>query len=166
MEAYLNKMTGGEFGTEQEYVKTKCPVINAVLNTKIYQSKRYNIDISCYVLGDLKINGIEVASILFNLLDNAIEASKNNKSEKTIICQIVETSSDIDICIKNHIENSVLENNCNLDTKKTNKENHGLGLKIVEEIVENMYGMWEIYEEDGMFCVHIYLPTGEITKYV
>ena len=92
--------------------------------------------------------------------------SKNNKSEKTIICQVVETSSDIDICIKNHIENSVLENNSNLDTKKANKENHGLGLKIVEEIVENMHGMWEIYEEDDMFCVHIYLPIGEIAKYV
>ncbi len=166
LEAYLNKMTGGEAGTEQEYVKTKCPIIDAVLNTKIYQGKLYNIDIFCYVLGNLKINGIEVASILFNLLDNAIEASKNNKSEKTIICQVVETSSDIDICIKNHIENSVLENNSNLDTKKTNKENHGLGLKIVKEIVENMQGIWEIYEEENMFCVHIYLPTGEMTKYV
>lgn len=166
LEAYLNKMTGGEAGTEQEYVKTKCPIIDAVLNTKIYQGKLYNIDIFCYVLGNLKINGIEVASILFNLLDNAIEASKNNKSEKTIICQVVETSSDIDICIKNHIENSVLENNSNLDTKKTNKENHGLGLKIVKEIVENMQGIWEIYEEDNMFCVHIYLPTGEMAKYV
>ena len=62
--------------------------------------------------------------------------------------------------------NSVLENNSNLDTKKANKENHGLGLKIVEEIVENMHGMWEIYEEDDMFCVHIYLPIGEIAKYV
>ena len=165
LEVYLNKMAGEE-GIEQEYIKTKCPIIDAVLNTKIYQSKRYNIDISCYVLGDLKINGIEVASVLFNLLDNAIEASKNNKSEKTIICQVVETSSDIDICIKNHIENSVLENNSNLDTKKANKENHGLGLKIVEEIVENMHGMWEIYEEDDMFCVHIYLPIGEIAKYV
>lgn len=166
LEAYLNKMTGGEAGTEQEYVKTKCPIIDAVLNTKIYQGKLYNIDIFCYVLGNLKINGIEVASILFNLLDNAIEASKNNKSEKTIICQVVETSSDIDICIKNHIENSVLENNSNLDTKKTNKENHGLGLKIVKEIVENMQGIWEIYEEDNMFCVHIYLPIGEMAKYV
>lgn len=166
LEAYLNKMTGEEAGTEQEYVKTKCPIIDAVLNTKIYQGKLYNIDIFCYVLGNLKINGIEVASILFNLLDNAIEASKNNKSEKTIICQVVETSSDIDICIKNHIENSVLENNSNLDTKKTNKENHGLGLKIVKEIVENMQGIWEIYEEENMFCVHIYLPTGEMTKYV
>ena len=165
LEVYLNKMAGEE-GIEQEYIKTKCPIIDAVLNTKIYQSKRYNIDISCYVLGDLKINGIEVASVLFNLLDNAIEASKNNKSEKTMICQVVETSSDIDICIKNHIENSVLENNSNLDTKKANKENHGLGLKIVEEIVENMHGMWEIYEEDDMFCVHIYLPIGEIAKYV
>ena len=52
LEVYLNKMAGEE-GIEQEYIKTKCPIIDAVLNTKIYQSKRYNIDISCYVLGDL-----------------------------------------------------------------------------------------------------------------
>ena len=45
-----------------------------------------------------------------------------------------------------------------LRTSKANKTLHGIGQQIVRSLVEKMEGMIDFYEEDKMFCVHIYLP--------
>lgn len=60
------------------------------------------MDMVCYVVGDLsEIDGMEMGSILFNLLDNAIEATRQNKKvEKKIICNINKEEGATEIFIK------------------------------------------------------------------
>lgn len=130
------------------------------MNVKIFQAREKQMDMVCYVVGDLsEIDGMEMGSILFNLLDNAIEATRQNKKvEKKIICNINKEEGATEIFIKNSIDQSVLWKNSDLRTSKANKALHGIGQQIVRSLVEKMEGMIDFYEEDKMFCVHIYLP--------
>ena len=47
----------------------------------------------------------------------------------------------------------MLQNNKGLKTNKKNTEEHGLGIEHVKELVENIDGMFEVFE--GMCCVTI-----------
>lgn len=160
VEHYLEKITDHYLVSEKVYIETQNSILDAVLNVKIFQAKEEHIDIACYVAGDLSgTDGMELGSILFNLLDNAIEATRQNKKvEKKIICNVNREEGTTEIFIKNSIEHSVLWKNRDLRTSKENKELHGMGQQIVRSLVEKMEGMIDFYEEDKMFCVHIYLP--------
>ena len=49
------------------------------------------------------------------------------------------------------MQDSVLEKNQHLDSRKENKSEHGWGLKSVKEIAEKHEGIIDIYEKNGMF---------------
>lgn len=160
VEHYLEKITDYYLVSEKIYIETQNSILDAVLNVKIFQAREKQMDMVCYVVGDLsEIDGMEMGSILFNLLDNAIEATRQNKKvEKKIICNINKEEGATEIFIKNSIDQSVLWKNSDLRTSKANKALHGIGQQIVRNLVEKMEGMIDFYEEDKMFCVHIYLP--------
>ena len=160
VEHYLEKITDYYLVSEKIYIETQNSILDAVLNVKIFQAREKQMDMVCYVVGDLsEIDGMEMGSILFNLLDNAIEATRQNKKvEKKIICNINKEEGATEIFIKNSIDQSVLWKNSDLRTSKANKALHGIGQQIVRSLVEKMEGMIDFYEEDKMFCVHIYLP--------
>ena len=120
--------------------------------------KEKGIDISCDITGSVKcLDDMGVGSILFNLLDYAIEACEKNKKEKRIICRIAREADEVNIFVENSIEQSVLAENQLLETTKDKKDQHGMGHLIVEEQVKKLGGMVEYYE-DEMFCAHVYLP--------
>ena len=54
--------------------------------------------------------------------------------------------------IKNTIAYSVLENNKQLVTSKSDKKHHGFGVKIIREIAEKYHGRCDFFEQDNMFC--------------
>lgn len=120
--------------------------------------KEKGIDISCDITGSVKcLDDLVVGSILFNLLDNAIEACEKNQKEKRIVCRINRETDEVNMFIENNIEQSVLAGNPSLETTKQKKDRHGMGHLIVEEQVKKLGGMVEYYE-DKMFCAHVYLP--------
>ena len=134
------------------------PIINAVFHNKMSICKEKGIDISCNITGSVKcLDDMGVGSILFNLLDNAIEACEKNKKEKRIVCQIAREADEVNIFLENSIDQSVLAENPSFETTKDKKDQHGMGHLIVEEQVKRLGGMVEYYE-DEMFCAHIYLP--------
>ena len=59
------------------------------------------------------------------------------------------------ITIENAIDASVLNNNAELSTTKTDKNMHGLGTQSMQNIVEQYDGMIDFYERNGMFVVDI-----------
>ena len=61
------------------------------------------------------------------------------------------------IC-KNTIGKSVLKDNSQLRSTKTDSTVHGLGHVIVEETVKRLGGMIEYSEDGDMFVVQIILP--------
>ena len=154
---YLKQFAMEELG-EVRSIYSDSPIINAIFHNKMSICKEKWIDISCDITGSVKcLDDMSVGSILFNLLDNAIEACEKNQKEKRIVCRIAREADEVNIFVENSIEQSVLAENQSLETTKEKKDQHGMGHLIVEEQVKRLGGMVEYYE-DEMFCAHVYLP--------
>lgn len=158
LEEYLQELTGRYLVQGEEYVHTNNDMINAVINNKIWYCKEKAIDINSFITGDLSnVNNMEISVILFNLLDNAIEACLKCSDNRRIELHVCREKHYIELFIKNTIENTVLTGNKELKSSKEDKSHHGIGHVSVETIVEEADGMIEYYEADEMFCVHIFI---------
>ena len=112
--------------------------MNTVLNNKIGLAKKNNINIEYDIDIDkrLVIPQNDMATILYNLLDNAIEANLKIKECKfrKIYVKIKIVHSMIFVIVENTInEADNFENN--------NILSRGYGLNIVEQIAEKYNGM-------------------------
>lgn len=139
-----------------------------------YQISEAPDNIKVYVNGNVpvqtRISEYDLCTIIYNLLSNAIEASKNIKdnNDKEIFFDIGVFNKQLYIRIKNKYSNEYIkENNILLSdiikkikngesiTLKEDKLNHGMGLKNVRNAVENYNGNIEIYLKDYWFVVEI-----------
>lgn len=157
---YLEEMTGKYMRKEKEYIHTQNKAIDAVLNAKIALCREKDVSIYCTVVGNLKaVRGLEFSSILFNLLDNAIEASMKitEPKKRRIEVLVCKESLAVEIFVKNTVMQSVLESNGELISDKK-QAGHGIGHISVEASVDTLDGLIRYYEEDQMFCVHIFVP--------
>lgn len=158
LEEYLQNLTGRYLTQNQDSVDTHNAVLDAVINTKLMECREAEIQFGCFVTGDVsEVTGLETGVILFNLLDNAIEASRREAARKRIELRIEKEKDVLNIMIKNDIESSVLKGNPTLETNKPQKDMHGIGHVTVEEMVSEAGGMVEYYEEDDKFCVHVFM---------
>ena len=86
------------------------------------------------------------------MLDNAIEAAKIT----TPACIEVSIFSDdykTNICVSNSICKSVLNDNKNLFTTKTDFQNHGIGVRTIRGVADKYNGNVFFYEENmNFFC--------------
>ena len=105
---------------------------------------------------DLPVEDSDLSGLLLNLLDNAIDASRDVKNADIQI-NIGILKSYLSIQIKNRTNENVLANNPELHTSKTDKTCHGYGLKIVRSIVDKYNGIINIQMEGGYFCTRVML---------
>lgn len=141
----------------EESVHTENTVVNAVLNAKLRTCKEQGIR-TTICIGKIAevVSEVDFCSLLGNLLDNAIEAERKLPyADRSIEVQIQSSEAVMNIWVKNHITESVLEKNAALQTTKDDTQRHGLGIKIIQKIISKYEGYLDIYEEDGNFCCHI-----------
>lgn len=141
------------------FVKSENPIVNAVVNAKFSEAKTFGIDCSCICGTDFKhIDNLDLCRLLSNLLENAVTACKQSRSEHpSIVLSLLSDESTYSIDLKNTIDTSVLESNPQLLTTKKNRNDHGYGINIIKEIASKYDGYCDFYEESGMFCCRIIL---------
>ena len=113
--------------------------LDALLNSKIDRIKKAGIELSCKVfLSNKEINNImEVCVLLGNILDNAIEECERMQNrEKYIMIDIHDINNLHQIVVKNS-KRATMETS---GTSKDNKQKHGYGSNIIEEIVKQLKG--------------------------
>jgi sensor histidine kinase regulating citrate/malate metabolism len=132
--------------------------LRAVLTVKMEMCRDKNIQVSLKTDdSETPCQSVDLCILLSNLLDNAIEASaKISKPEIEII--LSQQKSYYTIIVRNRIENSVLKDNAELKTTKSDKEYHGIGIQSVKGIVSRYNGMMEYYEKDMWFTASIWIP--------
>ncbi|MBQ9781097.1 MAG: GHKL domain-containing protein [Clostridia bacterium] len=181
MKQHLTVMAGhldaGKPEDCQEYVRMLLPQVeqmgklirsdNAVLdyliNSKLCALKDTKVIISGAV-GDLSdIRDADLACMIGNVLDNAIEAVAEAEEKRIELLFTKQNENRIIIC-KNTVRASVLQSNPKLHTTKSSGDAHGLGHQIVEKLVSDYHGMIDYFEEFGMFGVQIILPTPHDTQ--
>lgn len=141
------------------FVKSENPIVNAVVNAKFSEAKTFGIDCSCICGTDFgHIDNLDLCRLLSNLLENAVTACKQSRSEHpSIMLSLLSDESSYSIDLKNTIDTSVLESNPQLLTTKKNRNDHGYGINIIKEIASKYDGYCDFYEESGMFCCRIIL---------
>lgn len=103
-----------------------------------------------------QLKPMEACSLLSNLLDNAYEASLS-ESEPDICVRGGAQNNFWTFTVSNHAsQNRDVKNNRVRTSKK--KGNHGLGLGIVEQIVEKYGGICTFSWEDERFICRILFP--------
>ena len=151
------KQYNDRFMKLERLIDTDNAIVNAVVNSKLVKCSKENIRINTTIQNKLKrIDDIDMSSLIGNLLDNAIEAQEKVTVDKRYIeVNMLNDDDVLYISVKNTILESVLENNKQLHTIKADKKSHGLGTKIVKDIVEKYNGSIDYYEEDEFFCCDI-----------
>lgn len=130
-------------------INTGSNIIDAIISSKATTCKSKNIIFTYKIepLEDIKIDTIDLSSLISNLLDNAIEAAQ--KIEKGYVrIEIFKYKAYYDIYVENSFvgKSSVLHSGLKLISTKANDTIHGFGTQIIDEIAQKYDGSstWEI----------------------
>lgn len=133
-------------------------VVNAVLNNKRSYCEDHKISFDLVASGDVPAYcEMDIAIILANLLDNAIEASATGHDE--IYVELLQNKGMYSVMVKNSISQSVLQANSKLESSKYDADNaHGFGIKSIKKLVKRLDGTYQYYEEHGYFVSYVSIP--------
>lgn len=146
------------YGVNQEYINSGNNTIDSIINFKLNSSKNLNILVSTDILipEELSLKTFDIAVILGNLLDNAIEAV-SNIDDRWIDIKLKYTKGRLIIEINNSYDGKLKKVDGHFISYKTDKENHGLGLKSVEAALKNYDGAIQILHDSNKFTVKVLL---------
>lgn len=139
MESHLNWLDE----MNSNIINSGNPVVDAILQAKLHiaKDKSISLQISTKLAEEIKIDELELGIVLGNALDNAIEAVEKNtgKDNKNINLTLMSTDNRISISISNPVEKDI--NTEKLITSKSDKENHGYGIKSIKTIAQKHDGI-------------------------
>lgn len=151
-------------GIYDSQVKTGNPVLDTILAEWSLQCECEHIRFICLADGPSLgfMSPDNLFTLLGNALSNAIEAVKKIDSEemKLIHLHISRRNQMAFIHVDNYCEE---EEELKLrdgypETTKTDKENHGYGLRSMRMMSERLGGGLEYHRSDGLFHLNIFLP--------
>ena len=142
------------------YIQTGNSVLNYIINSKLEYAHQSGIQFKAEIenLPFANMGSVDFSAVLSNALDNAIEASMN-ETDKFIYVIIFKNRGYDTITVKNKISQSVLDKNSDLISTKADGDTHGYGIKQIKTITEKYGGIVDIYEEGGMFCISMMIPS-------
>lgn len=134
-------------------------IIHSVVDIKTDEAKEKNIRLNFEYqnIQKIEISDIDIAVLLGNALDNAIEAAAQVPDDfRNIDLLITIQNKSLIIYIKNPVSDNVDINN--LTSKKGDSINHGFGINSMKQIVDNYHGDIVFRCEDHIFEANIVLP--------
>lgn len=127
-------------------------VVSAVLSQKRAQAARADIPltINAHLPPRLPIRDSDLCSLIANLLENALEGSRNVEHPDVNV-RIGCAKNYLCVRVCNRVSHDVLAENPHLSTTKEHAEDHGVGVQVVRSIVSRYDGMLSFSVEDGCF---------------
>ena len=136
-------------------------ILNITLNTKVFEAHNKGIKID--ILLNKKVDfmdDLDISNLFSNLLDNAIEGAERSSSKmvslsirKKMNYTIIKCTNTFDGIIKKGSKDSI-------ETRKDN--NHGYGLKIIDDIVKKYDGELSVIYSNDKFILTILIPEKQI----
>lgn len=138
---YIGNMS--EAITGKDIYNTNNIYISSILNSfdQSFIDNKIEFDLSYYIISDLKMNSMDICSLFYNLILNAVEANLKIEDKRFIKLYIANIKNNVLIKIVNPVDE-----NFNLDiikenkTTKEDKENHGVGLITINNIISKYNG--------------------------
>ncbi len=133
-------------------------VVSALINYKNNYIKERNIkfNFNINIPKNTNIEHLDLAIILGNLLDNAIEAcSIVQENKRYINLNIKYKFGKTSIIMENSMLGNIKMDNNKIITSKKDKENHGYGLLNIRRTVEKYEGIMKLKDEKDKFTIEI-----------
>ena len=105
------------------------------------------------ISADIKLSDMDITAILRNALDNAIEAQKQIEN-RCIVVNIYADEEKVKIEIINYSDDVVIKEG---KTSKSDKANHGFGLKSIRSTVQKYNGELDYTYRNGIFTLSVLL---------
>lgn len=142
----------------QNSVRCGNSVVDALLSRKLMaaEERRIPFHIDAALPSHLALDCADLCSVLFNLIDNALEASEK-LSRPEVWLRMRKNKNYICITVENAVDGDILRENPQMRTTKAEKERHGLGLAIVREIVEKYDGRFRVAIDGNRFVAQALL---------
>ena len=151
---YLNREMG-EIRKDTNIVQSGYIGIDSIINSKQILAQSLHLHMFCNVKlpENLALDNAAIASVLGNLLDNAITAgAKVSGSNIEVNIYMIKNNLCIKIC-----NQTVLEHIDFMHTSASDRLWHGIGLRSVQSSVEKMNGEFSIREEEGVVTAFVTL---------
>lgn len=143
-------------------------IIDSIITNKLIQCKAYQITVhhSVFLPEHLPLLNTELCSLLGNLFDNAIDASRKveNPNDRIINFHMKPFQNMLSITISNYTigEYKTGKKQLLLSSKNVpDVTNHGLGLSQISTITKSHGGIIDILPSQHLFTVSILLPLFE-----
>lgn len=157
--------------TTQSAIATGNSAIDCILTAKLDYAEKHGIKTEYSIMApeNFPLDSVELSSILGNIWNNSIEAGErliiSDPTEHPYIYFYIKPYQNM---ILIHIENNydgVIKGSIDGDilSVKQGKE-HGLGIRLVKELVEKADGVLQITSDNKIFSVHIMIPDKENNK--
>lgn len=167
LESFLNNSfsQNAEF---YQYVNCGNTVVNTITNYEASIAKAHGIALKTKIIipEKLPFHDTELCSLLFNLLNNAIEACDAGKFVNPVIQLGIETKGAyLFICVKNPVDDSIpFTDRLKLESTKRNKKVHGYGTKVIEMIAEKYNGHVKYEIKDSIFMADVMIQLNDCNK--
>lgn len=147
-------------------VKTGNVMVDAILNSKLtlIRDHEIRVDVTAIVPQEVGILGVDLAVLIGNLLDNAMEACKRveKKEDRFIRIYIDIIKKQLYISVINSMEGLVRRSGAQYLSIKQGL--HGFGLLRIDNIVSKYHGYINRQSEQGVFATEVTLPLMNVIR--
>lgn len=159
--AYLNDLEASVTAYSATY-DTGNPVLDAILTTKAQYCLAHQITFTCVADGSAlgRIQPMDLATILGNALDNAIENVQflADPEQRVVRVSISRVGAFVALQFDNYFDGTLHYEGDELRTRKTDAGRHGLGLKSIRHTVKKYGGEVMVTSVDNWFKLSVLVP--------
>jgi two-component system, LytTR family, sensor histidine kinase AgrC len=154
---YMKKINAN-IETDTIHVDTGNHFVDSILNFKIEEAIRVGaqVKVDIHIPDKLNIQAFDLNVIIGNLMDNAIEGSKEVE-DKQIHFDMILDRSMLFIKVQNHYNGNLKRKKGEFLSTKGNEKLRGIGLRSVQSAVSIYDGTMDVETKDGSFNVTILL---------
>ncbi len=153
----INEYNGviNDLSKDNKNSNTGNDLIDSIINYKTKICDKYGIQIETNLesLRELSIKSTDISLLLGNLIDNAIEATKQVEDNKKIILNIDCMNNSLSIYVENPFKKSKTIYNKDV----TGFDNHIIDLNIIKSIIEKYNGQISIQDEEDKYIVRVFI---------
>ncbi len=158
---YIDEMQGQMIKIQKRCYSIGNSVIDAVLNYYLPMLQEgVEIKVRGYLEEELSISDVELCTIFSNIVQNSVEELKQQQNKKKYLEIKIHTGKEdftIEVC--NSAQGKKQKGKGGFtETSKSDKKNHGIGLKNVKETVKKNKGIFRWQSTTEEFRVKVILP--------
>jgi two-component system sensor histidine kinase AgrC len=161
---YLNKIVS-HYRSNVKLLRLGDMALTALVNVKMEMMQRNNIHFEVKINGlgiyNTKLDSVELTNVIGNVLDNAIEAVIERKSERIISLEVDENEKFYIVKIANNgppIETTDYNKIFTAGYSTKHKDVRGFGLYTTKKIMDKYSGIIKVCSDENITSFTLYIP--------